>query len=72
MPLTPTDSAMLALEGQQWRFAGSKEAAIWDGFQISAVRFYQRVNALIDTEAALAHDPILVKRLRRIRAARIR
>ena len=34
--------------------------------------YYQLLNALIDTEAALAHDPMLVKRLRRLRSTRHR
>jgi hypothetical protein len=39
---------------------------------MSATRYYQIVNALIDTPEALAFDPMLVKRLRRLRATRQR
>jgi len=39
---------------------------------MTATRYYQTLNALIDTDAALAHDPMLVKRLRRLRSARQR
>ena len=39
---------------------------------MSATRYYQVLNALIDTQAALEHDPMLVKRLRRMRAQRQR
>jgi hypothetical protein len=39
---------------------------------MSATRYYQVLNALIDQPAALAYDPLLIKRLRRLRAARQR
>ena len=37
---------------------------------MSPTRYYQCVNDLIDTPEALAADPLLVKRLRRLRAER--
>ena len=52
--------------------AGSKERAIRDEFDLSATRYYQQLNALLDTQAALAHNPLLVNRLLRLRAARRR
>lgn len=63
---------MLALERQWWKYAGAKEQAIRELFDLSAANYYQVLNALIDTEAALAHDPMLVKRLRRLRSTRHR
>jgi hypothetical protein len=39
---------------------------------MSATRYYQVLNALIDTPAAMTADPMLVKRLRRLRASRQR
>ena len=39
---------------------------------MSATRYYQVLNALIDHPSALEHDPMLVKRLRRLRASRQR
>ncbi len=63
---------ILAFERQWWKHAGSKEQAIRDLFDLSSTRYYQILNALIDKPEALAHDPMLVKRLRRIRAARQR
>ncbi|MBW3085520.1 hypothetical protein KEM60_01720 [Austwickia sp. TVS 96-490-7B] len=63
---------ILAFERQWWKYAGSKEQAISDLFKMSATRYYQVLNALLDEPAALAHDPMLVKRLRRMRAARQR
>lgn len=61
---------MLALERQWWKYAGAKEQAIRELFGMSSTHYYQILNALIDTEEALAHDPMLVKRLRRLRTTR--
>lgn len=66
------DQQILSFERQWWKHAGAKEQAIRDAFEMSATRYYQVLNSLIDTEAALAYDPLLVKRLRRLRAARQR
>lgn len=63
---------ILAFERQWWRYAGAKEQAIRDLFDMSATQYYQVLNALIDTPAALAIDPMLVKRLRRMRSSRQR
>lgn len=61
---------ILAFERQWWRYAGSKEEAIKDLFDLSATRYYQVLNALVDRPDALAADPMLVKRLRRLRSSR--
>jgi len=68
--LSDRDRDILTFERQWWRYAGAKEDTIRDLFSMSATQYYQVLNALIDTEAALAHDPMLVKRLRRMRSAR--
>ena len=70
--LCDRDRQILAFERQWWRYAGAKEQAIRDLFEMSATRYYQVLNALIDQPAALAADPMLVKRLRRLRSARQR
>jgi hypothetical protein len=70
--LSARDVEILAFERQWWKFAGAKEQAVRDKFGMSATRYYQTLNALIDDPAALAHDPLLVKRLRRLREARQR
>lgn len=70
--LTERDSAILSFERHWWKYAGAKEQAIRDQFDMSATRYYQILNALIDRGDALAHDPLLVKRLRRLRATRQR
>ena len=63
--------AILELERGWWRAAGAKEDAIRD-LGLSPSRYYELLGALLDDEAALAHDPMLVRRLRRLRAARQR
>jgi hypothetical protein len=70
--LTSREREILAFERQWWRYAGAKEQAIRDLFAMSSTRYYQVLNALIDRAEALAHDPMLVKRLRRLRASRQR
>lgn len=72
MALSEQDEQILGFERQWWKYAGAKEQAIKDLFDMSATRYYQRLNALIDSDEALAHDPMLVKRLRRMRASRQR
>jgi hypothetical protein len=63
---------ILAFEGQWWKYAGAKEQAIRELFDMSATRYYQVLNALVDRPEALAADPLLVRRLRRLRASRQR
>ena len=70
--LTRRDREILAFERQWWKYAGAKEQAIRELFDMSTTRYYQVLNALIDTPAAMAADPMLVKRLRRLRASRQR
>jgi hypothetical protein len=68
--LNRRDREILAFERQWWKYAGSKEDAIKELFSMSATRYYQVLNALVDRPEALAADPMLVKRLRRLRASR--
>ena len=70
--LSERDQQILALERHWWKYAGAKEQAIRDLFDLSSTHYYQILNALIDTEDALAFDPMLVKRLRRLRTTRQR
>ncbi|QCX77419.1 hypothetical protein C9F11_18835 [Streptomyces sp. YIM 121038] len=62
--------AVLALERRNWSGPGAKERAIREDLGLAPVRYYQLLNALLDDERALAHDPVTVNRLRRVRAAR--
>jgi hypothetical protein len=70
--LSERDLRILEFERQWWKYAGAKEQAVRDLFDMSATRYYQVLNALIDRPEALAADPMLVKRLRRLRASRQR
>lgn len=63
---------ILTFEQQWWKYAAAKEGAVRDRFGISMTRYYQLLNQLIDHPAALAHDPLLVRRLQRLRTARAR
>lgn len=68
--LTRRDHDILSFERHWWKYAGAKEEAIKERFAMSATRYYQVLNALVDRPEALAADPMLVKRLRRLRASR--
>ena len=68
--LSRRDREILAFERQWWQYAGLKEQAIREMFDLSATRYYQVLNEIIDNQAALAEDPLLVRRLRRLRSAR--
>ena len=70
--LSDREREILAFERQWWKYAGAKEQAVRDLFDLSATRYYQVLNALIDRPEALVADPMLVKRLRRLRATRQR
>lgn len=70
--LSDRDCQILDFERQWWKFSGAKEQAVRERFDMSSGRYYQVLNALIDRPEALEHDPLLVRRLRRLRAARQR
>jgi hypothetical protein len=69
-PLSDRERAVLAMERRAWPGPGAKERAIREQLDVSPVRYYQLLNALLDDERALAHDPVTVNRLRRLRAER--
>ena len=66
------DREILAFERQWWKYAGAKEQATRELFDMSATRYYQVLNALLDKPEAMAADPLLIKRLRRLRTSRQR
>ncbi|MEU7168477.1 DUF3263 domain-containing protein [Streptomyces morookaense] len=68
--LSEQDRAVLAIERAAWSGPGAKERAVRERLGITPARYYQLVNALIDDPRALAHDPVTVNRLRRLRDAR--
>jgi uncharacterized protein DUF3263 len=63
---------VLAFERHWWRHAGAKEEAIRRQFGVGPTAYYQLLSRLIDDPAAMAYDPMLVKRLQRQRASRRR
>jgi len=69
--LSDLEVRILEFERSWWRYAGAKESAIKELFDLSAPRYYQLLNDLIDREDALLASPMLVKRLRRLRQARM-
>jgi hypothetical protein len=70
--LSRREREILAFERQWWKYAGAKEQAIRELFDMSSTRYYQLLNNLIDKPEALAADPMLIKRLRRLRSTRQR
>ena len=69
--LSELESRILEFERQWWQYAGAKESSIREIFQLSPSRYYEILNHLIDREEALAAAPMLIKRLRRMREARL-
>jgi hypothetical protein len=70
--LTRREHEILAFEHRWWKYSGAKERAVRELFGLSATRYYQVLNSLLDKQAALEADPMLVKRLRRQRSGRQR
>jgi Protein of unknown function (DUF3263) len=77
--MTPMDQlfderarSILDFERGWWQRRAPKDRAIRSRFGLSSARYYQLLNRLIDTPEALRYDPMLVKRLRRLRVARRR
>jgi hypothetical protein len=68
--LSERDRAILDFERSWWAEGGVKETAIQERFELSASRYYELLGQLMDDPDALAHDPLLVRRLRRLRDAR--
>ncbi|MGI5376343.1 DUF3263 domain-containing protein [Streptomyces sp. CA-251387] len=68
--LAEREQAILALERRGFPGPGAKERAIREELGLAPVRYYQLLNALLDDPRALAHDPVTVNRLRRVREAR--
>lgn len=69
--LSARDAHILDFEREWWQHAGAKEEAIRSEFALSAARYYQLLNAVIDSPAAVRYDPMLVGRLQRARDARM-
>ena len=65
-------SRVLDFEREWATRVGAKDAAIRAEFSIPAARYYQMLYALIDSPVALRSDPLLIRRLQRLRDARTR
>jgi hypothetical protein len=72
MELTDRDRAILDFERGWWAEAGPKEALIRERFELSATRYYQILNELLEAPEAYVYDPLVVRRLRRLRDRRRR
>ena len=68
MALTDREREILDFENGWWRHRGSKEDAIRAQFDVSAIRYTQQLNQLLDRPEALAYSPTVVNRLRRVRS----
>lgn len=68
--LSELEIKMLEFERTWWRHAGAKESAIKELFNVTPPAYYQMLNNLIDRPAALMAEPLLVKRLLRLRDQR--
>ncbi len=69
--LSDLEVRILDFERQWWKYAGIKDSAIRELFNLSAKQYYELLNNLIDRPDALAASPLLIKRLRRLREARV-
>ena len=68
--LTPLEIEILEFERTWWRQSGAKESSIKELFNLTPPAYYQMLNNLIDRPAALMAQPLLVKRLLRLRDQR--
>ena len=68
--LSELETKVLEFERQWWKYAGAKESSIKELFDLALPAYYQLLNNLIDRPEALQAQPMLVKRLRRLREAR--
>jgi hypothetical protein len=72
MPLSSRDRAILDFERNWWSVPGPKEQEIRRRFELSPTRYYQLLGELLESSEALAYDPLVVRRLRRLRDRRRR
>ncbi|HKA04522.1 MAG TPA: DUF3263 domain-containing protein [Acidimicrobiales bacterium] len=72
MALTDQERAVLDFERNWWTVDGVKEVLIEERLGLTASRYYRQLNELLDRSDALEHDPLVVRRLRRLRERRRR
>jgi len=71
-PLDQRLRDVLDFERESWKLAIPKERAIRERFGFSAARYHQLLGRALDMPQALEYDPMLVRRLHRVRDARRR
>ncbi len=72
MPLIDREQAILDFERSWWTRDGLKDAMVRELFQVDLASYYQTLNELLDRPDALEYDPLVVRRLRRLRDRRRR
>ena len=70
MALTERDCAIIEFERTWWSEDASKESIIRERFELSTTRYYELLGELIDSDDAYTHDPLVIRRLRRLRDRR--
>ena len=70
--LTERERTLLEFEGNWWTLDDAKDELIRARFSCSLDEYYQELNRLLEVPAALAHDPLVVRRLLRLRDRRRR
>lgn len=70
VPLSKTEMQLIEFERTWWADDQPKDAAIADQFSLTTAEYYEQLHALIDSDEALQHDPLVVRRLRRMRDRR--
>ncbi len=68
--LLPHEKQLLDFAKRQYRYPGKQEQDIRDELDMSATTYWRKINDLLDRPEALAYNPVLVNRLRRLRGAR--
>jgi hypothetical protein len=68
--LSDRERRVLELERGWWRYAATKDEAVREQVGMTLSEYHPFLNTLLDRPEALEHDPLLVKRLRRLRSAR--
>ena len=72
MALTQRDRDILDFERSWWTSTSPKDVQIRERFELSATRYHQILNKMLDTEEAMAYDQLVVRRLHRQRDRRRR
>jgi hypothetical protein len=68
--LSQRDRAILDFEQSWWESATPRDQAVREQFQLTESEYAEVLNQLIASEAALLAEPLLIRRLRRLRDRR--